>query len=191
MQAIRSKVCTQTRSFATCTCVRAPEASTSSQPAKFTTNKRNHDPLIARHSPDAAHHRLSDRPSVAFTIRAPYSQAPPSMPVSISSAASPILPPLLRPLETPTARLGAAQIAELQSLRLSDPHKWTRSKLAEKYSVSKFFVSTLGFGDSAEAKAAEKDVKEQHQERAAQKAARWGMRKTVDREVRRLRKQHW
>ncbi|KAL7009693.1 hypothetical protein EMMF5_000601 [Cystobasidiomycetes sp. EMM_F5] len=159
---------------------------------KFRPNRRDFDSLDARNAPDAEHHILTDRPSVAFTIRSPYSPAPPTLPAVVSSAAADTLPPRLRPEPGQhLARLSEEQMQELKSLRLSDPAKWTRSKLAKKYNVSPFFVSTLGFGDSKQARRVQKQVKSTHEREADDQRQRWGMKKTVDREVRRRRKQFW
>lgn len=76
-------------------------------------------------------------------------------------------------------------------MRLSDPVTWTRSKLAAKYNVSKFFVAMKSFGVSYEAKETAKSVKETHDENAKREREGWGFKKRVDREVRRRRKEFW
>lgn len=87
--------------------------------------------------------------------------------------------------------MSAEEIAEMQALRLSDPAHWTRSRLAEKYQVSKYFVGIQGFGDSAQAQATAKMVKQGHERADAERRARWGFKKRVDREVRARRKELW
>lgn len=79
----------------------------------------------------------------------------------------------------------------MQALRLSDPVTWTRSKLAAKYNVSKFFVAMKSFGDSHVAKSTARNVKDTHMANQQSEREKWGFKKRVDREVRRRRKEFW
>lgn len=165
--------------------------------AVYRPNKRQFDSLASGLSnPNAHHFILKDRPSLQFVVRPAPSPVPPTQPYVHSPAGpSAFLPPRLHPeADESTAsrsRLDQSEIASLQALRLSDPIKWTTGKLAEKYNVSRFFVSLVGFGDSAEAKAAEKLVKARHEQEETERSEKWGMQKRIDREVRRRRKDFW
>lgn len=79
----------------------------------------------------------------------------------------------------------------MQALRLLDPSHWTRSRLAEKYQVSKYFVGIQGFGGNAAGQSAARMVRHGHERADAERRARWGFKKRVDREVRRQRRQLW
>ena len=87
--------------------------------------------------------------------------------------------------------MNAEEIAEMQALRLSDPAQWTRSKLAEKYNVSKYFVGIQGFGDSTQAQSTARMVKQGHERADAERRTRWGFKKRLDREVRLRRGELW
>jgi hypothetical protein len=141
---------------------------------------------------------MGENNSLRLTVRPPSSPAPFSQPAvaSTPSSSSAItsdsqLPPALHKSTPEYATLTPEQIAEMQALRLSDPVTWTRSKLAAKYNVSKFFVAMKSFGDSYEAKETAKSVKETHDENAKREREGWGFKKRVDREVRRRRKEFW
>ena len=54
-------------------------------------------------------------------------------------------------LSTPTRRelnLTPAQVTEIQTLRMSEPDKWTRKALAEKFNVSPFTISLVSDANS-------------------------------------------
>lgn len=89
------------------------------------------------------------------------------------------------PVRTPYEKkyhLDEAQIAEIRSLRLGDPDKWTRVKLAEKFGCSQFFVGMLVKAPEK----AERVAKEHEAQRE-----KWGKRRKMAREERERRKVLW
>lgn len=78
--------------------------------------------------------------------------------------------------------LDASAIAEIRKLRLGDPEKWTRVKLAEKFGCSQFFVGML-------VKVPEKAERVSREHAAARE--KWGKRRTMAREDRERRKVLW
>jgi hypothetical protein len=112
--------------------------------------------------------------------------ATPGTPLSSGS----FLPPrpsttLPTPVRAPYEKkyhLTTAEIDEIRQLRSSDPHTWTRVKLAEKFGCSQFFVGMV-------AKNAEKAtvVSKEHEEARR----RWGARRKIAREDRERRKVLW
>lgn len=78
--------------------------------------------------------------------------------------------------------LDDAQIEEIRKLRLGDPDKWTRVKLAEKFGCSQFFVGmVVKVPEKAERIAAEhRGMRE-----------KWGKRRKMAREERERRKVLW
>lgn len=171
---------------------------TGSSSSTFTPRPRFYDSLSKKSAPKARHYDMKDNPLIRLTVRPPSSPAPVSHPAIASTSTTTAntssetqLPPQLHKETPERATLSAEQIAEMQALRLSDPVRWTRSKLAEKYNVSKFFVAMKSFGDSHEAKIAARTVKETHDQAEQLQRDRWGFKKRVDREVRRRRKEFW
>ena len=194
MQSARSmQVCCR-RTIATTSRRYEQVASTSAAPSaksSFKANRRHFDSLSKRESTNSSHHNLVDNPSIRFTIRPAPSPIPSTLPAS-PVGSSQFLPPALRPENTGSEkRLNAEEIAEMQALRLSDPTHWTRSRLAQKYGVSSYFVGIQGFGESTQGQAAAKMVKEGHQRVDAERRTRWGFKKRVDREVRLRRRELW
>ncbi|KAF1924586.1 uncharacterized protein M421DRAFT_72122 [Didymella exigua CBS 183.55] len=112
--------------------------------------------------------------------------AAPGTPLSSPS----FLPPrpsaaLPAPVRTPYDKkyhLTEAEIAEIRKLRLGDPHKWTRVKLAEKFGCSQFFVGMV-------AKAPEKAASVELEHQAMRE--KWGKRRREAREERERRKILW
>lgn len=91
----------------------------------------------------------------------------------------------LKPIRTPYEKkyhLTQDDIDEIRRLRTEDPRTWSRSKLAEKFGCSQFFVSLCVTAPevAVERKAELEEVK-----------ARWGRRKREAREARASRKQLW
>ncbi|KAG0021691.1 hypothetical protein BGZ81_008816 [Podila clonocystis] len=86
------------------------------------------------------------RPTAGPTTSILSSQRPSPASVSSTSTATPLSHPDLPPAlvkggpRPEFAKLTPEQIAEMQSLRASDPVKYTRSVLAKKYNVSDMFV---------------------------------------------------
>jgi hypothetical protein len=74
------------------------------------------------------------------------------------------------------------EIAEIRSLRSSNPDWWTRERLAEKFGCSQFFV---GLVCKVPEKA--KTVEQQHQEARE----RWGRRRREAKEDRNRRRETW
>ncbi|KAF2403793.1 hypothetical protein EJ06DRAFT_527393 [Trichodelitschia bisporula] len=101
---------------------------------------------------------------------------------------APVLPahaPLPPPIKEPSEKkyhLTPAEIAEIRSLRLSDPKQWTRNKLAEKFGCSEFFVSLIAKNKEAGLEAREKEDAI---------IAKWGPRRRQARLERRRRKELW
>ncbi|KAF1360858.1 hypothetical protein EJ07DRAFT_164984 [Lizonia empirigonia] len=78
--------------------------------------------------------------------------------------------------------LDEAAIEEIRRLRLGDPDKWTRVKLAEKFGCSQFFVGmVVKVPEKAER------VSQEH----AEAREKWGKRRKMAREERERRKVLW
>ncbi|KAF1843115.1 uncharacterized protein K460DRAFT_290322 [Cucurbitaria berberidis CBS 394.84] len=115
--------------------------------------------------------------------------SPVAMPGTPLSAPS-FLPPrpsasLPAPLRQPYEKryhLTAQEIEEIRQLRLSDPDKWTRVRLAEKFGCSQFFVGMI-------VKVPEKAEKVSAEHEAARR--KWGQRRRTAREDRERRKVLW
>ncbi|KAJ4311303.1 hypothetical protein N0V94_008021 [Neodidymelliopsis sp. IMI 364377] len=112
--------------------------------------------------------------------------AAPGTPLSTASHLPPKpsarLPPPVRTPYEKKYHLDEAQIAEIRKLRLGDPDKWTRVKLAEKFGCSQFFVGMV-------AKAPEKAERVALEHEAARQ--KWGVRRKMAREDRERRKVLW
>lgn len=112
--------------------------------------------------------------------------ASPGTPLSTSSLLPPkpsaALPPAVRPSYEKKYHLGEKEIAEIQRLRKLDPERWTRTKLAEKFGCSQFFVGMV-------AKCPERGVSVAKEREAARE--RWGQRRRMAREDRERRKELW
>ena len=95
-------------------------------------------------------------------------------------------PPLSQPkLERP--RLSDDKIMEMQCLRVQDPKRYTRTRLAEMFGCSPVFVSYVAPLGHAEQEAALA-----RRERAHNKArAQWGEKAALIREIRKKRKEFW
>lgn len=83
--------------------------------------------------------------------------------------------------------LGPAQIEEIRTLRQSDPWKWTRKALAEKFECSQFFVGMVG--ELVSPAGVEKKASEE--QKLEELRARWGRRKKIAREDRGRRRELW
>jgi hypothetical protein len=93
-----------------------------------------------------------------------------------------MLPPAVREPYEKTYHLSEADIEQIRALRLSDPDKWTRVRLAERFGCSQFFVGMV-------VKSPEKAEKvEQRHQRARDL---WGERRWGAREDRGRRKELW
>ncbi|KAL4864959.1 hypothetical protein BDV12DRAFT_175347 [Aspergillus spectabilis] len=79
--------------------------------------------------------------------------------------------------------LSPSEIKEIRNLRLSDPMTWSRSKLARRFDCSPIFIAMV-----CEASPQKKEIQKQVLE-AVQ--SRWGAKRRMAREDRKLRKESW
>ncbi|KAK5133519.1 hypothetical protein LTR08_007656 [Meristemomyces frigidus] len=101
-------------------------------------------------------------------------------PVSTASAQSQAPP--VRPQYQKKYHLTQAQVDEIRTLRAQDPKQWTRTRLAEKFECSQFFVSLCCSAPEVKAE----------QDKALEDIKRkWGRKKTDAREARQERKKLW
>ncbi|KAH6633679.1 mitochondrial ribosomal protein subunit L20-domain-containing protein [Boeremia exigua] len=107
---------------------------------------------------------------------------PLSAPSHLPPRPSAALPPPVRAPYAKKYHLDDAQIAEIRRLRLGDPEKWTRVKLAERFGCSQFFVGML-------VKVPEKAARIEGEHQAARE--KWGRRRREAREEREKRKVLW
>ncbi|OCL10771.1 hypothetical protein AOQ84DRAFT_353357 [Glonium stellatum] len=146
-------------------------------PLKFLPKSDRRRQLYAAAMASSTQTALSTRTPVIAQTGTPLSVTsfPPPKP------SAPLPPPVRAPYEK-KYHLTDVEIAEIRSLRSSDPDKWTRERLAEKFGCSQFFVSLV-------CKAPEKGkmVERQHQEARE----RWGRRRREAKEDRNRRKDTW
>jgi hypothetical protein len=163
-----------------------------------TTLRRTKDPLMS--SSQATHYTLPS--GSQFIVRPPPSVLPASHPLPVDGSPTPtpmdqefehMLPASRQPrtLAQDAVHLNESQIAELQSLRRSDPATWTRQALATKFGISQQIVGRLGWGQGSEARRAEKEYQLKLQQSRQDKESRWGWKKAVAREERRRRRSMW
>lgn len=180
------------RSFTTLRPLAQQSPSSSSAPLL----RRTKDPLLS--SSQSQHFTLGpEAGSAHFIVRPPPSTLPPSLPIKPLSAeggaaaSEASLPPSrVRWTSSPPAerrQLSAEEVQSLQALRRSDPTYWTRAKLADKFSISRAAVGTLGWGD----RAAERSRREVLQREKEEREARWGWKKGIAREERARRRTMW
>lgn len=79
--------------------------------------------------------------------------------------------------------LTGEEVAEIRNLRFSDPINWSQAKLAKKFGCSPIFV-----GQICEASPEKKEL--QKNLLAAIKSS-WGLKRTIAREDRELRREKW
>lgn len=122
-----------------------------------TSLRRQSSPIAAPGTPLSTTSHLPPRPSAALPapVRAPYEKK---------------------------YHLTVEDIEQIRALRLEDPDKWTRVKLAEKFGCSQFFVGMV-----AKAKDKAERVEAEHQKARE----RWGSRRREAREERGRRKMLW
>lgn len=157
------------------------EASTSTTPLR-----RTKDPLLS--SPLAQH--FTTPQGHTFIIRPPPSVLPPTLPHVPISTPEHLLPARRSPAPQTTS-LSAAQVGELQALRRANPQYWTRGRLGDKFGVSQRVVGTLGWGEGAEGRAAERARREECGELRERKEGSRGWKKAIAREERRRRRTMW
>ncbi|KAK7522526.1 mitochondrial ribosomal protein subunit L20-domain-containing protein [Phyllosticta citriasiana] len=109
------------------------------------------------------------------------SSASSTSPTAAAAAAAKLPPPLRQPYEK-KYHLTERDIAEIRRLRASDPVKWSRQKLADKFECSQFFIGLVAPApEHAQRKADEiEEIKR-----------RWGPRRRAAREDRKRRKEMW
>ncbi|BGP19580.1 hypothetical protein JCM10213_001381 [Rhodosporidiobolus nylandii] len=118
-------------------------------------------------------------PSVLPSLNSNEGQLPTSRPAASSSSTS------------SGTQLTPSQIAELQSLRRSDPARWTRGKLAARFGVSQAVVGRFGWGEGSEARAMERERREAVERKRERREEGWGWKKSIAREERRRRRALW
>jgi hypothetical protein len=92
---------------------------------------------------------------------------------------------------TTTVLLSADQITRLQSLRRTNPAKWTRSALAREFNVPQHVVGRFGWGEGVEAKQAERERRRQVDAVRKVEEEGQGWKRTIAREERRRRRSMW
>ncbi|KAH9160660.1 mitochondrial ribosomal protein subunit L20-domain-containing protein [Lactarius sanguifluus] len=103
-----------------------------------------------------------------------------------AATSSSLPPPLARPkLERP--RLSDDKITEMQRLRVQDPKRYTRTRLAEMFGCSSALVSYVAPLARSEKKAALKKREQMHEKARA----RWGEKAALIHEIRKKRKEYW
>ncbi|EIW80937.1 hypothetical protein CONPUDRAFT_82054 [Coniophora puteana RWD-64-598 SS2] len=128
---------------------------------------------------------------------------PPSAPTPFSTTlapASPLLrpasadsnaavPPLLRPSAYAPApeRLSDEAIQRIRELRAEDPEKWSCNKLAALFGCKPYLVSKVAALPKKQRREKRKEVEREHE----QERATWGDRKSVQREIRKKRRDFW
>jgi hypothetical protein len=130
-------------------------------------------------------HALSASSSAALRHKSSPVAAP-GTPLSANSHLPPrpsaALPAPVRTAYDKKYHLSEAQIAEIRQLRLGDPDKWTRVKLAEKFGCSQFFVGMV-------VKVPEKAARVEAEHQGMRE--KWGKRRREAREERERRKVLW
>lgn len=124
-----------------------------------------------------------------FFVRAPPSVVPPTLPIASTST----IPPAPSPTQAaaPARRLSEEEVEELRRLRRTDPAKWTRAALADKFGVSETFVGLCGFGNSSDGRLAAKLRQRQIGAELEERQQKWGWRKQIAREERQRRRSMW
>jgi hypothetical protein len=79
--------------------------------------------------------------------------------------------------------LSPSDITEIRKLRLSDPMTWSRAKLAKRFDCSPIFIAQV-----CEASPQKKEIQKQVLE-AVQ--SRWGAKRRMAREDRKMRREAW
>lgn len=167
-----------------------PSPGTSERPAYHAP-----DPLI--NNPGATVTTLTDE-DLTFIHR-----PPPTAPTPFSttlSPASPLLRPAPPPLDGPLPpyirpsaykpappRLPDHIVAEIKRLRLSDPVKWTRGKIAKKFGCTQTFVGMI----AAVKKPQRKQLVKAHDAIAAAAREKWSERHSIVRAIREKRRALW
>lgn len=93
------------------------------------------------------------------------------------------LPPPIRAPYEKKYHLSAGDIEQIRRLRTEDPFTWTRTKLAEKFNCSQFFVGMVS--------EISKEVKEQQKQTMENDQRNWSLRKQTQRKDREKRRTYW
>jgi Mitochondrial ribosomal protein subunit L20 len=88
-------------------------------------------------------------------------------------------------------RLTPAQILELRQLRSSDPGRWTRKKLADKFGCSESFVGIVGFSRDPKGESLRAMRRRQVEQERNNVEAMWSSRKKLAADERRARRAMW
>ncbi|GAA5877775.1 hypothetical protein JCM3774_000754 [Rhodotorula dairenensis] len=155
-------------------------------------------PLLPQPAADAEHGRVRLAAKLASS---PFGA---SLPLSSSSSLLPLdhysienqhrLPSTRGPTAvagSTSTKLSADEIARLQSLRRSDPVKWTRSALAREFRVPQHVVGMFGWGAGAEARLQERQRRRQVEAERKALEDKQGWKRTIAREERRRRRSMW
>ncbi|KAH9045045.1 mitochondrial ribosomal protein subunit L20-domain-containing protein [Lactarius hengduanensis] len=103
------------------------------------------------------------------------------------AATSSSLPPPLAQPKLERRRLSDDKITEMQHLRVQDPKRYTRQRLAEMFGCSSAFVSYVAPLARSEKKAALERRERMHEKARAQ----WGEKAALIHEIRKKRKEYW
>ncbi|KAF5389301.1 hypothetical protein D9757_003466 [Collybiopsis confluens] len=108
---------------------------------------------------------------------------PPTQPTSSA------LPPLSRPSanKPPLEPLAPEQITEIRRLRRSNPTKWTRGRLAEKFGCTQHFVGLV----AATKKPMRKKLVQRRDEEHNANRAKWSEKKSLVAAISQKRRQYW
>ena len=103
------------------------------------------------------------------------------------SAMGSSLPPPLAPPRLERSRLSDDKIKEIQRLRVQDPKRFTRTRLAETFGCSPAFVSYV----APLARSEQRDALARRERAHDKSRARWGEKAALIREIRKKRKEFW
>lgn len=117
------------------------------------------------------------------TLTLPTSVASTAGTTATTSTTLDALPPPISPPYKKKYHLTQADVEEVRRLRASDPWFWSQHKLAAKFDCSKFFISRIS--------SAPEEKKEVQRQVLEAVKARWGPRRLMAREDRKIRKATW
>ncbi|KAG8951741.1 hypothetical protein FRC04_005762 [Tulasnella sp. 424] len=116
---------------------------------------------------------------------------------SASSTSAPLPPPLHAAYNGESKRLTEAQIEEIRARRAKDPKRNPAWKLAQEYGCSRLFISMVAPIKKIDVQVGTSEglvqmtEAERRQLEKAKVMSRWGERKQINREVKRLRREKW
>ncbi|KAG7088551.1 hypothetical protein E1B28_012533 [Marasmius oreades] len=99
------------------------------------------------------------------------------------------LPPLIRPSadKPPLPRVPDEVVAKIRQLRLSNPEKYTRGRLAKEFGVTQHFVALI----AATKKSKRKELVSQRDVLHAASRAKWSDKKKLVEDIRKKRRTYW